>query len=121
MKILVDMNLSPLWCDVLRGAGHEPRHWSEVGDPRAPDDTIMEWARASGSIVFTHDLDFGAILWATRASGPSVLQLRGDEVLPSVVGTLVNDALLRFQAELQSGALLVLDQNRSRIRILPLG
>lgn len=28
MKLLVDMNLSPLWVDVLKGAGHDALHWS---------------------------------------------------------------------------------------------
>lgn len=42
MKILIDMNLSPAWVDVLNQAGHEAIHWSNVGDPRAPDAQILE-------------------------------------------------------------------------------
>ncbi len=33
MKLLVDMNLSPAWVDVLRQAGFEAIHWSEIGSP----------------------------------------------------------------------------------------
>lgn len=76
MKLLIDMNLSPEWVDVLRSNGYEAQHWSTVGDPRAPDYVIMEWARATGSIVLTHDLDFGALLAITSAVGPSVIQVR---------------------------------------------
>jgi len=36
-RLLVDMNLSPGWIPLLLAAGHEALHWSEVGDPRAPD------------------------------------------------------------------------------------
>lgn len=58
MKIIVDMNLSPDWVDELMSHGFEAVHWSHVGDPRAPDRTIMEWARSRDFVVFTHDLDF---------------------------------------------------------------
>lgn len=43
MKILVDMNLSPAWIDVLKSAGLEATHWSTVGAPGAPDREIMLW------------------------------------------------------------------------------
>ena len=52
MKILVDMNLSPDWVTVLTNHGITAVHWSTVGDPRAPDDLIMDWARANGYVVF---------------------------------------------------------------------
>ena len=68
MKLLVDMNLSPEWCPVLAGQRWESVHWSTVGDPRATDDLIMTWARVHGYVVFTHDLDFGALL---AVSGPA--------------------------------------------------
>jgi predicted nuclease of predicted toxin-antitoxin system len=37
MKILIDMNLSPLWVDALTEAGIESVHWSTIGDPAAID------------------------------------------------------------------------------------
>ena len=40
-RLLVDMNLSTEWIPLLRAAGHEAVHWSEVGDPRAPDGDLM--------------------------------------------------------------------------------
>ncbi len=42
----------------------------------------MDWARPSGYVVFTHDLDFGALLAASHAGGPSVIQVRAQDVLP---------------------------------------
>jgi len=56
-SLLVDMNLSIHWIPLLRAAGHQAVHWSEVGDPRAPDQALMCWAAAHGYTVFTHDLD----------------------------------------------------------------
>lgn len=69
MKLLIDMNLSPDWVEVLNQEGWEAVHWREIGDPRAADVVIMEWARSNGYTVFTHDLDFGTLLAATRAQG----------------------------------------------------
>jgi predicted nuclease of predicted toxin-antitoxin system len=34
MKILIDMNLSPLWVDVLTAAGIEAMHWSTIDGSR---------------------------------------------------------------------------------------
>ena len=82
MKILIDMNLSPAWAATLVRGGHEAVHWSAVGAPNAPDSEILKWARENGHIVFTHDLDFGASLAATRVGGPSIIQARTDDPHP---------------------------------------
>ena len=81
MRLLVDMNLSPAWVAILQTAGHEAQHWSEIGDARASDPEIMNWARANHVSVLTHDLDFTTILALTRAAGPSVVQVRTQDVL----------------------------------------
>lgn len=47
LKLLVDLNLTPAWAGFLREHGIEATHWSEVGDLRAPDSLIMQWARES--------------------------------------------------------------------------
>lgn len=72
IKILIDMSLSPGWVPLLQGAGWPTTHWSTVGDPKATDRTIMDWAEAKAHVVFTHHLDFGTILALTRKTGPSV-------------------------------------------------
>lgn len=86
MKLLIDINLPPEWADLFTEHGFGCAHWSAVGDPRAPDAVIMKWARDHGYVVFTHDLDFSRILALTRASGPSVFQVRTEDVLPSAIG-----------------------------------
>ena len=120
MKILIDMNLSPHWCRVLAEHGHQTVHWSQVGDPRAADSAIMDWARERSHVVLTHDLDFGAILATTRASGPSVIQVRAQDILPTTMEKLLTDALSAHEGQLLSGALVVVDAARSRARVLPL-
>ncbi len=120
MKLLVDMNLSPRWADLMRQAGHEAVHWSTVGAPNAKDRDIMAFARTEDFIVLTHDLDFGSILAATRAAKPSVVQIRADNVSFEAIGNAVMNALERLRDDLEAGALVTVDPNRLRLRLLPL-
>ena len=120
IKILIDMNLSPDWVDFLESRGWPSVHWSHVGDHDAPDDLIMQWAAEHGYVVFTHDLDFGAILALTRASGPSVIQIRVEDVSPRGMGTYALSTLEGCAAELSEGAWVVVEPHRRRVRILPL-
>lgn len=105
MKLIVDMNLSPRWCSVLEDAGIEAAHWSTLGVYNASDPQIMAYAKAHDYVVLTHDLDFGAILAATHGEKPSVVQIRADDVDPSVIS---------------GGALVTVDPRRTRLRVLPL-
>lgn len=89
-------------------------------DPKATDRTIMKWARERRYIVFTNDLDFGAILAATQAYSPSVIQVRTQDLLPDSIGKLVVQALLKYQEQLEQGALISIDRLNSRVRILPI-
>jgi predicted nuclease of predicted toxin-antitoxin system len=119
IAILVDMNLSPDWIPLLRQEGWSAIHWSDVGDPRADDAVIMAWAVANQHIIFTHDLDFGTMLALTRALGPSVIQVRGNNVLTDHMGAIIITAIHQHEADLAAGALLVVDEARRRVRVLP--
>jgi predicted nuclease of predicted toxin-antitoxin system len=65
-------------------------------------------------------LDFGTMLALTHATGPSVLQVRAQNVLPEDIGPVVIAALRQHDAALTSGALVVVDLKKSRVRVLPL-
>lgn len=41
VRIVIDMNLSVEWVNVLAGQGWSAVHWSTVGDARAEDSAIM--------------------------------------------------------------------------------
>ncbi len=120
LKLVIDMNLSPDWVDSLENVGRHSVHWNSIGDPKARDSEIMAWARANGHVVFTHDLDFGTMLAMTHETGPSVLQVRAHDVLPDHLGPLVIAALDQHEADLVAGALVVVDEARSRVRLLPI-
>lgn len=120
MRLLIDMNLSPHWVDVLADAGIEAMHWSTLGANNAPDSAIMAYASANDCVVLTHDLDFGAILAATHGEKPSVVQIRAEDVSPDVISKQIIVALRQMASELEAGALLIVDPNRTRLRLLPL-
>ena len=80
----------------------------------------MAWAREHGYVVFTHDLDFSALLATTDATGPSVLQVRTQDVLPDVMGNEVADVLREQAQALEVGAIITLDKLSARVRILPI-
>ena len=120
MKILVDMNLSPDWVELFARHGLSAVHWSTIGDPRAEDPILFQWARANGYIVFTHDLDFGALLALTQAESPSVIQVRTQDVTPHYLEAMVIGAVNEYGSSLEAGALIALDEGKSRVRILPL-
>jgi len=120
VKVLIDMNLSPDWVPILQRCGWEAVHWSTVGDPRASDRAIMDWAVANGCVVLTHDLDFATVLALTHATGPSVLQVRTGDVLPDHLEKIVISALRQHDADLANRSLVVVDESKCRVRILPL-
>ena len=120
MKLLVDMNLSPLWMQFFANAGFESVHWSNIGLHSAPDTEIMDYASRNGYVIFTHDLDFGALLAIKQLSRPSVIQIRAQDILPSAAGEMIIRALRASASYLAAGALVTVDANRSRIRLLPI-
>jgi len=120
VKILIDMNLTPAWVEFFSANQIESVHWSSVGNPRAVDPEIMDFARANAFVVFTHDLDFGNILAVTHARGPSVIQARVEDPVPDTIGKAVVGAIIEHAAQLDRGALVTLDPERLRTRILPI-
>jgi predicted nuclease of predicted toxin-antitoxin system len=120
IKIVVDVGLPPAWIPVLTAQGWEAVHWSAVGDLCAPDRTIMEWARQQRYVVFTHDLDFGALLALSGETGPSVIQVRSHDVMPAHLAEVVVAAIRTSTSALLAGALVTVDESRAKVRILPI-
>jgi len=121
MKLLLDMNLPARWEEYLTEAGFEAIHWSRLGAATASDDEIIAKAGAEGYVIFTRDLDFGTIMFFTRADKPSIVQVRAKDTRPECIGSDVISALRQVEKELEEGALLTIDPLHSRLRLLPLG
>lgn len=100
--------------------GHEATHGSAEGDMRVSDAELLRWAREKGYVVFTHDLDFGLLLSMTQKAGPSVVQVRTQDVTPEAIGSVVIAALAEHADSLGRGALLSIQGQTARVRALPI-
>jgi predicted nuclease of predicted toxin-antitoxin system len=67
------------------------------------------------------DLDFSAILAAGAVHGPSVVQLRTQDLLSEGAARIVARALEAHREDIERGALLSIDDGGTRVRMLPLG
>ena len=120
MKVLLDMNLSPALVQELSGRGFDAVHWSSSGDARAPDEWILAVARREGRVLLTHDLDFGAILAAGAGPGTGVVLLRMQDLSPDRLAPLLAAALRSNETDLKVGAIVVVEESRTRVHIVPL-
>jgi predicted nuclease of predicted toxin-antitoxin system len=87
----------------------------------APDPDVLERAAAEQRILLSADTDFGTLLARRRARTPSVLLIRrlsGRRAREQVAVVLAN--LDGVREDLEAGAVVVLTEDRIRIRRLPL-
>ena len=114
------MKLSPRWTTIFASHGIEAVHWSTVGAVSASDFEVFEYAHINDFTILTHDLDFSAILAANRRNKPSIIQLRTGDINPDNAAVLVINALRQTTSEIETGAILTIELNKARLRILPL-
>jgi predicted nuclease of predicted toxin-antitoxin system len=100
--------------------GSTPCTGRQLARDRLPIRKFSDYAAENGFVVFTHDLDFGALLGAHRARGPSVLQIRTQDLLPVAIGTIVLRAIEASRDHLEAGAIVTVDVAGERIRLLPI-
>ena len=62
MRFLSDMGISPKTVTFLQNFGYDAIHLHEMGLDKLPDSDILEKSVNEGSILLTHDLDFGELL-----------------------------------------------------------
>ena len=120
MKILLDMNIPLKYAALLADKDIMAVRWSDIGAPGASDAKIMAYARENNYIVLTYDLDFSAILSATHELKPSVAQIRASVLHAEKAVDLIASALIQHADEMEKGAILSIDLNKSRLRLLPL-
>ncbi len=60
------------------------------------------------------------MLALTQEQGPSIIQLRGQQILPDSFQEVLANVIQKYEPELINGALLVIDETRTRVKILPI-
>jgi predicted nuclease of predicted toxin-antitoxin system len=120
MRFLLDENIPPSLALLLKIAGHEARHVVEIGYTNTPDFKISAFAAQSGEIILTHDTDFGTILALSGDSKPSVILFRLQATNNLTYINLLEKHLSEFEENLLEGALVVIDEEKIRVRMLPI-
>jgi predicted nuclease of predicted toxin-antitoxin system len=121
VKFLVDENLSAAICDWLKDAGHDSVHVRDRGLEAASDVEILATAAEEGRVLVSADADFSALLAHEHRSSPSLIFFRQqDGRRAEALAALLLDNLDRFAGDLEEGAIVVITDDRIRIRALPL-
>lgn len=121
MRFLVDNALSPRVASALRTAGHDAVHVGALGLAGSDDEAVFRTARESRRILVSADTDFGAILAMHGATTPSLIIFRhGAEYQPKRQVRRILDTLPDVEENLASGAVVVIEPSRTRVRPLPL-
>lgn len=121
MRFLADAGISPRTVEFLEQLGHEALHVRTLGLQRAPDHDIVDRARADSRVVLTFDLDFGEILALGVLDKPSVILFRLADERAESVNRRLSTVLSERRAEIESGALILVEDTQYRVRRLPIG
>ena len=120
MRFLADAGISPRTIEFLRQRGHDAVHVRELAMQHATDRQVIEKARADERVLLTFDLDFGAILALGVLDRPSTIIFRLTDERADSVNQRLEVVLSEQAAALQSGALILVEDARYRIRFLPI-
>lgn len=121
MRFLLDQNLPPSLVDLLVDAGHDVVHVQSLGMHAASDREIVQVAVDADRVIVSADTDFGDLLASSNAPKPSILLLRRQDRRRAVeLAALLLANLDDVSGDLDIGAIVVLGQQRIRVRRLPI-
>jgi predicted nuclease of predicted toxin-antitoxin system len=118
VKFLLDANMPRSALALLRQHGHEAEHVRDLGMGADTDASIDDFARRSGLIVVTRDLDFADVRQFPPESRPGLLVLRLADAstasdVVAVLARFLSDTTLVGQIP---GHLVILQSDHARFR-----
>ncbi len=120
MKFLVDNALSPKIANGLLENGYDAKHVRDIGMAAAKDPEILDRAALEDRILISADTDFGALLAFRDSSKPSFILFRQSDKRPSSQLNYLLTHLPKLEKDLTSGCVVVIEDQRIRVRSLPI-
>jgi predicted nuclease of predicted toxin-antitoxin system len=120
MRFLADAGISPRTITFLRRRGEDAVHVRELAMQRASDRQVVEKAQVDERILLTFDLGFGAILALGVLNRPTTVIFRLTDERADAVNQRLEAVISEQGAALQSGALILVEDTRYRMRLLPI-
>lgn len=107
MKFLLDQNLSPRLCELLRDLSADIAHVRQIGLERADDEVVWNYARENGLTVITKDADFNNMAFLFGAP-PKIIWIQLGNCSTSDIASLLRarrDDLLAFESDADASLL----------------
>jgi predicted nuclease of predicted toxin-antitoxin system len=119
MRFLADAGVAGRVVNWLRERGHDAVHLRDQRLERLPDSEVFAKASAEKRVLLTFDLDFGELVALSASPAASVIMFRlHDTRTPRVIGRL-EQVLAQSAAQLERGAIVVVEEARHRVRAHP--
>jgi predicted nuclease of predicted toxin-antitoxin system len=120
VKFLADMGVSPRTVAYLCERGHEAIRLDALGMERATDATVVTYAAREGRIILTCDLDYPEIIALAHAQSPSLIVFRLQDEAADNINRLLERFLPEVESQLLGGAIVTVEDDRIRVRLLPI-
>ena len=120
MRFVVDECLPPSLAVQLSAAGHDAVSVTDLGLAGSADIVVMQAARDQERVLVSADTDFGELLARSNDHRPSLVLFRGAEVDAKSLAAILLANLPQIAEPLDVGAIVVLLDDRIRVRFLPL-
>jgi len=120
MKFLADMGVSQTVVENLRESGYDSIHLREESLQRLVDLEIVAKAKQENRVIITFDLDFANLLAESNSNLPSVIIFRIQNATPASVIPKLMKVIAECAENLNSGAIITVEDTRYRVRQLPI-
>lgn len=120
MRILADVHISPSTVLRLNDLGHDAVRADTILPGSAADRAIVGLAVAEDRVILTQDLDFSEIIALSGDVRPSLITLRLSDPTVENVNLVLESVLPDLEPAVVAGIAATVEDNRTRIRQLPI-